>query len=94
VYGPEAIRRICERLSWEVDDAKCNELIAQLRMVVEEDREELSGRLQFLASRFLRAESDNPDTDFAHNHRSRSEKRRGLVIILQSNPSEHYSPHE
>jgi SET domain-containing protein len=94
VYGPEAIRRICERLSREVDDARCNELIAQLRMVVEEDREELSGRLQFLASRFLREESDNPDTDFTHSHRSRSEKRRGLVIILQSNPSEYYSPRE
>lgn len=54
LYGPEAIRRICERLVRERDEARCDQLIAQLREIVEEDRDELSGRLQFLAGRLLR----------------------------------------
>lgn len=42
MYGPEAIRQIGERLAQEQDEARSDELIARLYMVVEEDREELS----------------------------------------------------
>jgi hypothetical protein len=85
VYGPEAIRRICERLSRERDDTRCDELIAQLRLVIREDREELSDRLQFLAGRLLRDEYRERGDTFDRCH---VERRQGLIIVVHANPSE------
>jgi hypothetical protein len=94
VYGPEAIRRICERLARERDDARCHELIAQLRLVVDEDREELSDRLQFLASRLLRRGSGERRNIVEHGNRTAREGRQGLIIVVLGNPSERQASQE
>ena len=88
MYGPEAIRQICERLARERDDARCDELIAQLRMVVEEDREELSDRLQFLAGRLLRDDSRTRRDLLERGHRSVRGLRQGLTIVVHASLSE------
>jgi hypothetical protein len=88
VYGPEAIRQICGRLVQEQDEARTEELIAQLRTVVEEDREELSDRLQFLAARLLRRGSAERRNIVEHGYRTVREGRQGLVIVVHGNPSE------
>ena len=88
MYGPEAIRQICERLAQEQDEARSDELIARLRMVVEEDREELSERLQFLAGRLLRERSDERRNRLERGQRSVREARLGIVIVVHANPTE------
>lgn len=87
MYGPEAIRQICERLAREQDDLRCNELIAQLRTFVAEDREELSDRLRFLASRFLRDEASDRRTSLERGHRSGRERCQGMIIVVKADPS-------
>jgi len=94
VYGPEAIREICDKLAREDDDARCNELIARLRMIVQEDREELSGRLQFLAGRLLRGERGKRRNGLERGHQSERDERQGLIIVVHSDPSEWHSPRE
>ena len=88
MYGPEAIRRICERLAHERDDARCDELIAQLRLIVEEDREELSDRLQFLAGRLLQDDSRTRRDILERGHRCVRGLRQGLTIVVRANLSE------
>lgn len=88
LYGPEAIRQICERLVQEQDEARTDELIAQLRIVVEEDREELSDRLQFLAGRLLRDEHGERRNHLERGQRSAREGRQGLIIVVHASPTE------
>lgn len=88
MYGPEAIRQICERLVQEHDEARSDELIAQLRIVVEEDREELSDRLQFLAGRLLRDDHGERRNHLERGQRTAREGRRGLIIVVHASPTE------
>lgn len=88
MYGPEAIRRICEPLAHERDDARCDELIAQLRLIVEEDREELSDRLQLLAGRLLQDDSRTRRDILERGHRPVRGLRQGLTIVVHANLSE------
>ena len=78
VHGPEFVRQICERLSAESDDARCNELISMLRTALEEDREELGSRLKYLANRYLRGSRQHGEENNVDSGR-----RDGLVIVLK-----------